>query len=215
VAPLGRTAGGPVRPVLDIPYNNARTNFDQARARLASDLSGDPKALALLGGIEHHCYVWVGVAGVPEIRLRKAIRGAGDRMAGLLATVAGGRGKRLFDNLRSLLQQLISRLTEAGDHQGHLLVSQLRNAAVDCEAGERGFLLAGQDDFLEPYYSGRRRFSQKIGELEQKFSGDAQTKALIQRVKQSFESWVRQAATPQISMRVSYQKDPRELRVTH
>ena len=54
------------------------------------------------------------------------------------------------------------------DHT-HNVVQQamkIEAAAVDMETGMRGFLLAGKEEFLEPYNNGLQRFSQLASQLK-------------------------------------------------
>lgn len=46
-------------------------------------------------------------------------------------------------------------------------------ALVDSETGARGFLLAGEEPFLEPFFDGRRRAAQALSELEAVTAGRA------------------------------------------
>lgn len=55
-------------------------------------------------------------------------------------------------------------------------ILQLRNALdalVDSETGQRGYLLTGQEAYLQPYDNGRAKFSQAVEWLTAHFRGDA------------------------------------------
>lgn len=50
------------------------------------------------------------------------------------------------------------------DHT-HVVIQEtqkIKGAAVDMETGMRGYLLAGKDEFLEPYTNGKSRLSKLI-----------------------------------------------------
>ena len=76
-------------------------------------------------------------------------------------------------------------------------------ALVDQETGQRGYLLTGDDMFLEPYRKGRVAFAGRLRELRADFRGDAPMTATLERAAAAAAAWRRDVAVPEIRARQS------------
>ena len=94
------------------------------------------------------------------------------------------------------------RLRPARDDLSTLLVS-----IVDQETGQRGYLLTGDDDFLEPYVVGRRQSEEALDSLRQTLGGDDDLLAAIDRIRSRLEAWQQLAADFEIEARRSGRED--------
>ena len=113
------------------------------------------------------------------------------------ALLAKARGKQYFDKFRGQIATFIEReasLLTSREEEGtaatalvsdsiktiaetthwvdhtHEVIAEaegLLASAVDMETGMRGYLLAGQDEFLNPYTAGGAAFTTKAAELKQ------------------------------------------------
>jgi len=72
---------------------------------------------------------------------------------------------------------------------------------VDMETGMRGFLVAGKDEFLEPYHSGHKQFNDTITELKQTVSDNPTQVARLDEIELLASKWMSEAAEPQIQIR--------------
>lgn len=77
----------------------------------------------------------------------------------------------------------------------------LISAAVDMETGMRGYLLAGDESFLDPYKSGKIKFNSEIVELSNTVSDNPAQVALLSEVKTSIADWSSLVAEKQIELR--------------
>ena len=77
---------------------------------------------------------------------------------------------------------------------------KLQKLVVDAETGQRGFIIVGDETFLEPYYSGIAEFK-KLILVEKKLVSDnpPQVKRL-EKIEQLFAEWNKQAAIPEIEL---------------
>jgi sigma-B regulation protein RsbU (phosphoserine phosphatase) len=73
-------------------------------------------------------------------------------------------------------------------------------ALVDQETGERGFLLTGDDDFLEPYLTGRERSAQSVAHLEELLE-DPDHRAALERIESRISAWQELGADFEIAAR--------------
>jgi diguanylate cyclase (GGDEF)-like protein len=60
-----------------------------------------------------------------------------------------------------------------------LELRNVMNAVVDTETGQRGYLLTGDDDYLQPYRNGRRNFGIALGRLNEMLRADPATLSKI------------------------------------
>lgn len=118
--------------------------------------------------------------------------------------VRKAEGKAHFDKFREQMatfigreEKLLAERQAASDTDGvvHTFkVIQKANAiiaaAVDMETGMRGYLLAGEDQFLAPYSSGSERFQQLTDELKQTVSGDPAQVTLPRAFYRHEEIWL-------------------------
>jgi serine phosphatase RsbU (regulator of sigma subunit)/CHASE3 domain sensor protein len=77
----------------------------------------------------------------------------------------------------------------------------LLRALVDQESGERGYLITGRPDYLQPYSDGRRTTRAEIEKLRRLLPGDAEVQAAVARVEQQALRWQRLSAGPEIRAR--------------
>ena len=74
-------------------------------------------------------------------------------------------------------------------------------AAIDMETGMRGFMLAGKDEFLEPYNGGKERFYKLIGELKNTVSDNPPQVARLGEVEKTITEWQEKVTNPAIAFR--------------
>jgi methyl-accepting chemotaxis protein len=67
--------------------------------------------------------------------------------------------------------------------------SAIEAAAVDMETGMRGYMLAGKEEFLEPYNSGIERFYTLIDELLNTVSDNPAQVTLLSETKENISQW--------------------------
>jgi len=83
--------------------------------------------------------------------------------------------------------------------------SDLVSAATDMETGMRGYLLAGKEEFLEPYNGGKQRFNTLIDDLSITVSDNPPQITLLAQTKQTINEWQQNVVEPQIQMRKNMQ----------
>jgi methyl-accepting chemotaxis protein len=79
--------------------------------------------------------------------------------------------------------------------------SRIEAAAVDMETGMRGFLLAGKEEFLEPYNDGQNKFHKQIDALSITVSDNPSQVALLTETKETIAQWQEKVTEPAIQLR--------------
>ncbi|MBF0288926.1 MAG: CHASE3 domain-containing protein [SAR324 cluster bacterium] len=79
--------------------------------------------------------------------------------------------------------------------------NKMTMAMVNMETGMRGFLVAGQEGFLEPYKGGRKDFDKIIEDLKQTVSDNPAQVSRLENIDQLAQAWIKNAAESQIELR--------------
>ncbi|MEM1266065.1 MAG: CHASE3 domain-containing protein [Pseudomonadota bacterium] len=89
------------------------------------------------------------------------------------------------------------------DHTRKVLAesSSIVASAVDMETGMRGYLLAGREEFLEPYRSGEKAVYERIAALQTTVSDNPGQVARLGEVEGVLRDWQANVAETQISLR--------------
>lgn len=73
-------------------------------------------------------------------------------------------------------------------------------AIVDQETGVRGFLVSGDENFLEPYHAGKKTFNDMLSQLLALTSDNAAQQARLKTIQSGAESWHRDVVDPEIAL---------------
>jgi methyl-accepting chemotaxis protein len=79
--------------------------------------------------------------------------------------------------------------------------SKIEAAGVNMETGMRGFLLAGETEFLEPYNAGRKAFTRLVKELSNTVADNPSQVLLLQEIANTIGDWRRNVTDPIILLR--------------
>ena len=78
---------------------------------------------------------------------------------------------------------------------------QLSKLVVDMETGQRGFIITGDYEFLEPYNKAVATFSELFDKEKRLVSDNPPQVRLLERIEADIEKWQRLAAHPEIAAR--------------
>lgn len=74
-------------------------------------------------------------------------------------------------------------------------------ALVNIETGQRGYLLAGEESFLEPLHQGERNFNQAFEEIKQLTSDNDAQQQRLERLRSTYETWRQNVVASEIKAR--------------
>ena len=86
-------------------------------------------------------------------------------------------------------------------HQVIANASSIEKLVVDLETGERGFLIAGKEEFLEPYESGKKNLSTLLEETIRLVSDNPAQVGRLKEIELSIALWQEKAGIPEIEKR--------------
>jgi len=75
------------------------------------------------------------------------------------------------------------------------------SSAVDMETGMRGYLLAGQEGFLDPYKAGKDKFDALVAEMKKTVSDNAAQVKLMDEISENIHGWIDAVTEPTIQLR--------------
>jgi CHASE3 domain sensor protein len=120
---------------------------------------------------------------VPEVRLRRRVQLL--FVALFVILLAGVLLDTAVESQRTTATRVVDdRLVPARDELGTLLTS-----VVDQETGQRGYLLTGQEEFLQPYTAGRTESARALRHLRSLLDEDPDALAAVDRVRSRVDAW--------------------------
>jgi len=182
------------------PFYAGIKEFDSLLTIEKQLISDNPSQVALLEKIEQLRDEWLKQVGEPAIAKRRELNKAKFSAEHLQEVLKAGVGKNILDDLRDVLAQLETNLRAKNDLEGVILTIKMAKNMVDQETGERGFIITGANNFLEPYHAGYKQLEINIAALRSRLT-DADDLALLEQVKSLSKQWIKQAAKPEIAAR--------------
>ena len=212
------------------PYRSGEEATYSGLAALREAVSDNPAQVARLNQVEATLREWQANVTEPTIALRREI-GDAKTMNDMAALVGEARGKVYFDGFRGQIATFVEReatllaqrrtdfqtaQTAVGedfglvqqtmgwvDHTHEVLAAAagIVSAAVDMETGMRGYLLAGQEDFLAPYEGGKVAFFDGMQALQKTVDDNPAQVARLQEAEQTIREWMAQVTEPTIGLR--------------
>jgi len=103
-----------------------------------------------------------------------------------------------YQSINSLLQTAgwVKHTHEVIEH-----AMTIEKLIVDMETGERGFLIAGKDEFLEPYNNGKAAMVKVIKETKELVSDNPKQVGRLEVIESAIAGWHQNAANPEIAER--------------
>ncbi|WPP40529.1 CHASE3 domain-containing protein [Paenibacillus hunanensis] len=111
---------------------------------------------------------------------------------GIVLTMMSGRMNQLEQE---------SRYINDHDLEVHNLTNMLEKHVLDMETGQRGFVLTGEESYLEPYNESVSRWESDYNELYALVAGNQLQQNNLQTIRTGIETWIKDAGTPAITMK--------------
>ncbi len=213
------------------PYLGGQKKINERIEMLSQTVRDNPAQIQLVSEIKANMDGWQKEVTTPIINMRRDVIKGMATMSDVVAEVGKAKGKVYFDKFRGQVGTFIQReealmvqrqadviqATKAAAENRKLIAdtfkwithtrdvmetaNEIVAAAVDMETGMRGYLLAGKEEFLDPYNAGGERFNERIASLSQTVSDNPAQVQLLSEVKKNIDAWQREVTEPQISLR--------------
>ncbi len=195
------------------PFNNGQASFDHAIDDAKQHVSDNPAQVARLETIDLMKSDWLTQHAEVAIAQRRDVNVGAAAAAHFTELSTRTIGKEKFDQLRATLSDLDLQFTQATDLQGTLLVQTLLLDMVNQETGQRGFLLTGKEQSLEPYTEGIESFDMHALDLTSHIEGASASSfdrnrliTLLDKAETLAAAWASLAAQPEIDARRAMNK---------
>jgi signal transduction histidine kinase/CHASE3 domain sensor protein/CheY-like chemotaxis protein len=85
--------------------------------------------------------------------------------------------------------------------------AEIEKLVLDIETGERGFLISGKEEFLEPYINGKKQLTKILSETIALVSDNPEQVGRLQDIEKTIELWQLKAGIPEINKRKEVAKN--------
>lgn len=87
------------------------------------------------------------------------------------------------------------------DMEVHERINRIAKNAVDMETGQRGFIITGEDKYLDPYNAGKTQWDENYEALYQLVSDNPAQQEKLDQIKTKIEDWIQVAGEATIAMK--------------
>jgi len=147
---------------------------------------------------------WLKEAATVEIAKRRSVKESNKSLEYMQNVLRKGQGKNILDDIRDTIVELNQIFEQANYPLGVNALLNIAKDIVDQESGQRGFLITGEENFLEPYVEGQKNFDMHMDNfrqlIESHFEND-KVLAQIQNLEKLSLSWITLEAEPEILLR--------------
>lgn len=181
------------------PFKAGQNTFDALIAQGKNLTSDNPEQVERWKTIDQLKEQWLQEAALPEIEARREVSKGAKAIENFKQISSRTVGKEAFDSIRDALKVLEGKFSR--NQQGKYLVALTTLALVNMETGQRGFLLTGKDESLEPYIHGNDSLKKHLDQLRAIAANSGVNLQDIQLVESRVDAWITKAAKPEIDSR--------------
>jgi methyl-accepting chemotaxis protein len=186
------------------PYDAGKINFQTSYTEARKLTSDNPTQVARWDDIKKMADDWENNV----VLLYKKMRQDANEGAQAIQTFnqIQGRtiGKEIFDSLRQVLERIDGNFNRNNNLEGKLVTLNILMDMVNQETGQRGFLLTGLEESLDPYNKGKDSLKGNLNNLRDLIAqgkGSGNTLADLAEVTRLADEWVTKAASQEIDAR--------------
>ncbi len=186
------------------PYTQSLSKFTKKMHAAKILVSDNPSQVKRLDKIENLARKWIENAGKPSIKMRKNIKKGAATYKDLEKKMSEDLGMNIRDHIRVVLNGMDQAFSKSNHHKGRALVISIAKSMADQEAGQRGFLVTGKDEYLEPFIDGQKNLRKHMDELSSILYNAYNRNQMhedIEKAEQLTESWITNIGAPYIQLR--------------
>lgn len=196
------------------PFNNGQKNFANGISELKTLTSDNPEQVTRWKDIQKKAEKWHQNVISRYMQMRKDVNESAAAVKRFEEVKSRTVGKEIFDQLRVKLVEIGDSFIAAGNMEGQILINQILLAVTNQETGQRGFLLTGLEESLEPYNQGKRDAEENLAKLRRLVElNPVRTVGLNQvgEVESLINEWQEKAAQPEIDARREVNKSKADM----
>ena len=194
------------------PYDAGKAAFEELMVEEQELTSDNPAAVATLKAIHVLEQEWLHGYAEQAIDLRAEVEEGAVAQQNFKEISARTVGKEKFDAIRALLAGITAQFEAADDLEGRFLLQAITLDLVNMETGQRGFLLTGDDDSLDPFTQGQIALTTDVRKLKShNYRAAGVSEADIDGIQLAVTAWKDAAAEPEIDARIEVRNFPKEM----
>jgi len=144
---------------------------------------------------------WIKEVAETEIETRRKVEQGFESVENFKKISSRTVGKMIFDDIRRILQGLDDKFSAINNTSGSQLITLITLDLVNMETGQRGFLLTGKEESLEPYVAGQKSLDKHLNQATRIIRGTNVTQRDINQLSERINDWIKEAADPEINAR--------------
>lgn len=185
------------------PYDAGKIRFKELIEQTKQKVSDNPGQVERLKEVEKLHAEWQENHVAQSMKLRRTVNLGQEAAAYFEEVSARTVGKMMFDGFRANLAELESYFESTNDAEGGLIMKLILIDMINQETGQRGYLLTGKEESLEPYVAGSASFKVNYAALHNKIAGisNSSVKASVKELGERASGWQTGAAEPEIQAR--------------
>ncbi len=184
------------------PYIQGKAEFAKAIVKAKGLVSDNPTQVGRFDAVEKLANEMDDKVLKVEIEARREVV-KGDKAYKLFKQLQGRIvGKEIFDKLRGVIAGMRAREVKDKNPKGVALLDAILMDMVNQETGQRGFLLSGKEESLQPFHDGKKSLAKHLrmlaDDLRKEGKGDERFVVDIEKLA---GDWAEKAAQPEIDAR--------------
>ena len=142
---------------------------------------------------------WLSEVAELEIAARREVAKGAEKVKIFEEVSSRTVGKEIFDSMRQTLAALESQFSSGS--KGQQLIVLITLDLVNMETGQRGFLLTGKEESLEPWFGGQKSFKKHLASLKSLAGISSSARANVNKLQSQLSDWKEKAAQLEIDAR--------------
>lgn len=186
------------------PYDAGKIRFKELIEKTKRKVSDNPGQINRLKEVEKLHGEWQENHVAAAMSLRRMVNQGQEAAAHFEEVSARTVGKMMFDGFRANLAELEGYFESINDDEGGLIMKLILIDMINQETGQRGYLLTGKEESLEPYVAGSASFKVNFAALQKKvdsIGNNASAKTSVTELGERANGWRTGAAEPEIQAR--------------
>lgn len=181
------------------PYYEGQQKFKEILEQTKAMVVDDKELINLLEEVYLDTQKWYEEFAEPAIALRKEANKATKDVHYFEKALGRGRGKRV--EIIAILDEIYAKVPLEHKLRTELHMLAVKNSILELETKKRGFLLTGQEAFLERFYQHRKHFQNHMTNLEEYLAKNSMDIESIHNAEKVAMQWIEGIATPLIEAR--------------
>ena len=182
------------------PYELGKSKLKVILDETRNLVSDNKEQVKRITKIEKTIELWKIKSGFPEIKKRTEIVKGSNALSEFKKIHSKTTGKETFDKIRNVIKLLRQEFETTNNSKGLVLLDKILIALLNLETGQRGFLITGKREFLEPFIEGNFVYEKLIRKLEDISNGKT-LKKNIKKLRFLKEIWFSDVALTEIEAR--------------